>query len=1150
LKYRRTRILATLTAAAAALTFGQTLPAIAAANTSSPAPAGSPAPLSTAQAHSLSQHVDTPVIVLMRHQPAANRDNTTSGHAATKQRDKDIADTQAPLVSELGTVHAKHVRRYSLVNAVSATVSKGEEDRLKADPNVAEVVPDTQIKLGQPAMPGAPAAGGTAAQAPADATSSGSQVCPAPGKTMLEPEALDATHTDSDDAGAKTAHGLGVTGKGVKIGFLADGLDINNPDFIRPDGSHVFAGYKDFSGDGTAAPTSGDEAFLDASAIAAQGNKVYDISHFGAHPLPTACDIRILGMAPGASLYGYKVIADSGFASASSIVEAVQYAVETDHVDVLNESLGSNPAPDSGTQDAFQLADSAAKAAGVTVTVSSGDAGTNGTQGSPATDPSVISVGASTTFRWLAQTDYGAYQQFATNGWLNDNVSSLSSSGVDTHGRTIDLLAPGDSSFALCTPDAALYTGCVDFNNKPSDVERSGGTSESSPMVAGGAALVIQAYRQTHHGASPTPSLVKQILTSTATDLTEPSDEQGTGLLDTYKAVQAAQSVGNPAHATGSTLLVDKDQLDAAGKPGSTQRFDMTVTNTGAKKQTVALSGRGFGPARTVRTNSVTLSDTGKHFADWSGVQNNYQSFTFSVPKGQQRLSASIAYSADSTASLNARVRLILIDPHGRFAAHSLPQGIGNFGNVDVRLPVAGTWTAAIYSPTTANSGYTGKVLFTAATQQTVATGSVGPRTLTLAPGQSRQVSVTAKAPTAPGDTSDAVVLDAGAGGTTSVPIVLRSLVDPAAGGAFHGTLTGGNGRQAAPGQSSSYQFDVPAGQRDVAASVDLTNDPADSVEALLVDPQGNAQAFGTNELTSAFDPATHTGTSTQVTQTDLYARAPMPGRWTLVINFEQPTVGDEISQPFTGRVRFDTVDVRAKGLPDGVGAVLPAGRAVTVPVTVHNTGTAPEDFFVDPRLNTTSQVPLAAVEPTDVTVPLSLLGSLPTWLVPSETTGLTVTAQATGPVSFDFEPSLGDPDLLAQHSGDSATGVVNGNPLQAGTWLAVPAAVGPFAANSPKPESVTMKATATTKAFDPSVTSAAGDLWQSSTALAGSLKLVTVQPGASATIPVTITPSGKRGTVVSGTLYVDQLVGTSSVGEDEPTANEMTGIPYRYIVG
>ena len=69
---------------------------------------------------------------------------------------------------------------------------------------------------------------------------------------------------------------------GVKVGFIADGLDINNTDFIRPDGSHVFVDYKDFSGEGTAVPTGGEEAFLDASSIAAQGRNIYDISKYSA----------------------------------------------------------------------------------------------------------------------------------------------------------------------------------------------------------------------------------------------------------------------------------------------------------------------------------------------------------------------------------------------------------------------------------------------------------------------------------------------------------------------------------------------------------------------------------------------------------------------------------------------------------------------------------------------------------------------------------------------------------------------------------------------------------------------------------------------------------------------------------------------------
>jgi Peptidase inhibitor I9 len=1153
---RRSRTLALAIAATATATLAVTQASGAVAATLPDTTAvGAQQPLTSAEAAALSQDANTPVIVLMRNQPAGAARNTPAATARTNS----IAGTQSPLVSELSQVHAQHVRTYKVADAVAATVSKDEATRLAANPNVAAVIPDSLVK-GAPVQTAAPTSGAQATPSDVPGT------CPAPGgKPLLEPEALDVTHTDSDDPNAKTARSLGYTGAGVKVAYIAEGIDTNNPDFIRADGSHVFADYEDFTGDGPNAPTSAGEAFLDASAIAAQGRQVYDVSNFGAHPLAGPCDVRIEGVAPGASLYGFKVFGDTNYSTTSAILQSIDYAVNVDHVDVINESFGFDPIPDNGSQDAVKLFNDMAVAAGTTVTVSSGDAGPTSTQDSPSTDPSVISAGASTTFRWYAETDYGAASTFAPNGWLNDNISTLSSSGFNQAGRTIDLLAPGDSSFALCTANPDLYEDCADFNGNPSNVERSGGTSESAPLTAGAAALVIQAYRHAHHGASPSPAQVKQILVSTADDLTIPGDEQGAGRLDSYKAVQAALSVhdadGSPA-ATGSTLLVNQTQLDATGTQGSTQHWKLGVTNTGAKAQTVDLSGRNFGAPQHSSSGSVTLSDAASpKFADWSGVSNNYGKITFTVPKNSDRLQADIAYPGDPNASLNARTRLILVDPLGRFAAHSLPQGVGNAGHVDVRFPTAGTWTAVIYSPTAANGGTVGKTLFKESTENTAAFGSVSPSVLHLAPGQTGSVTVTAKTPAQPGDASGAVVLDAGAGNQTSVPVIVRSLVSTHNGsGSFSGTLTGGNGRQTDLGQTNYYEFDVPAGQRDVSASVDLTNDAGDNVSAFLIDPQGQDAASGVNRLATDYDLTTRDGTQKPVTQTDLYARAPQPGRWTLVVDVAGAVVGDELSQQFNGRIGFDKVDVRAPGLPGNAHTSLKAGMAVTVPVTVHNTGTAAENFFLDPRLDTVTGLRLSAVQTASVPLPLPGDQPSPSWIVPSETTGVAVIGTATQPISFDYGPDAGDPDLPAIVTGRTAIGAVHANPLFPGLWSAVPSELGPTPVGGGPAGSVDFDMVASTKAFDPAVTSPATDLWQGSVATVGALKLITVAPGQTATIPVTITPNGKKGSVVRGTVYVDQLVvGDTAVVNDinffdaaptEPTGNELVGLPYQYTIG
>jgi len=1096
--------------------------ATAQAQPSHPAASGQ-ALLSAAQARALSSNVTDKVIVVFKNQVAGLPD--TPANAAA--RSSAVERLQQGVQSELTAVHARNVTSISLVNAVAATVSPGAATLLAANPAVAEVIPDALVRLASPT---------TVKLSRATVAKLLPGTCAPKGKVQLNPEAIETIHAAGT---TPSAQGLGYTGAGVKVAYIADGINVNDPDFIRANGKHVFVDYKDFSGTGTGGTSTGGEAFLDSSSIAAQGREVYNVDKYGTG-LTVPCDIRILGVAPGVSMVGLNVLTPFGGAYTSSIVEAVNYAVTKDHVNVINESFGGNAFPDVSSLDLTKQADEAAVKAGVTVTVSSGDSGVTNTIGSPASDPSVISAGASTTYRAYAQTGIAGITAPGVTGWLDNNISGISSSGFEQNGPTVDVVAPGDLNWALCWPNESLYGDCVNAADNPTSFQLTGGTSESAPLTAGVAALVIQAYREAHGGATPTPAVVKQIIVSTAENINAPADQQGAGLVDAYQAVLAARSY-HLAKRSGQAILASSTQLNAVAQPGASERFTDTLTNDGAKTVTVGLSTRTLSPYTTDAARSLTLTQAGNYTATVS----------FTVPKGQARLSVSVA--------LNGVVNLSLISPSGKFAEYNLPQGFSNYGNAQVADPQAGTWRALIVSEAAGVNVTTGVGLplpakFAASTATWQAFGSLSASSLSLAPGASGAVTLTVATPAQAGDESGSVIVRSsvtspGFAAVTSIPVTLRSLIpapDPTT--TVTGTLTGGNGRSPLTGQTAYYQVQIPAGTTALNVSAG-TGNAANTLFAELVNPSGDVVSSATNSLAET----TLSGTlgSDPEPSAQLHEPNPAAGLWTVIVDFYNTVSGTTVAEPFTITVNDTPVTAAASGLPNSAATTLAAGKPVTALVTVTDGGATPEAYFVDARLNRQATINLVTSTPRLV-LPNNM-GDEPTFLVPSHTTALHTVVSSPDPVYFDFAWSFGDPDI-GSTTGKTATGTYTAAEVPDGDWGVTPSLLGPFGANPPDNVVATASMTATTAAFDSAITAPTGDLWLGSTNVNATFAPYVVQPGQSVTIPVTITPEGAAGTVVSGTLYVadSSMFSFVPLGGDGgvPLASDVAAIPYSYTIG
>jgi hypothetical protein len=1083
--------------------------------------------LSAAQVQRLSARANKRTIIIFKNQLGrlpATRSNLSARVSA-------VQAAQAGVRAELSQLHAKNVRSFSIIDAMSATVSAAEVTRLQANPAVQAVEPDALRHFATLGSGPGPALGAMAGKS-AHASSTGPQaVCPSnPSQPIIEPEAREVMNVAAAEQLAD--------GTGVKVGIVADGIDPNNPDLIRPNGQHVVFDYEDFSGFGTSAPTDGREAFLDAGTIASQGNQTYDLSGFvnPAHPLPPGCNIKIEGIAPGASLAVMNLSGPNAGFFNSTIIQGIEWAVEHDHVNILNESIGGDPLPNT-EDDPVALADQAAVAAGVTVVASSGDEGPFNNIGSPATTPGVIAVGGTTTYRVYRQTTrYGTQLSNPPQGWEDNNISALSSDGItEFNPATVSVVAPGDRGWSLCSSNTKAFFGCTDIDKgaNPPPIWAAGGTSASAPETSGTAALVINAYQKTHHGQAPSPELVKQIIVSSAQDLGAPADRQGAGLVDTLKAVQLAESIngGTPA---GNSLFVRQSSLSTTVNAGQSPQFNVNVTNAGAHSQTVTPSVIGAPTPLSNDTGAVSLTAASPTYIDGEGNTDSFQEHTFNVPAGADYLNGDITWNALSAGTAAFET---LFNPQGQVAAYSL---IGSdesgFGHVEVRQPAEGTWTAVIFTVDNA-AQYTGAVQFDYSTEQFHNAGAVFPSSETLRPGQSGNFRVQVPGQQA-GDQAFRLHLGTGSSTDGSIPITVRSLVPLShQGGSFAGQLTGG-GSTGNAGQTINYQFFVPYGRPALNIGLKL-NDPNYNINGYLIDPSGEPQDVQSTAVTDDSGDVVGFGPTMQ-----FFRGNPRPGLWTLTLNVAGPLAGQHLSEPYTGAISFASPPVSTSGIPDSRHARLVAGQPVTATINLTNSGNSSKDFLADPRL--VGRIPqlLLGTDTNNVGLPLSL-SAQPNWLVPPDTNQLTTVAQGNVPIGMDTQIQFGDPDFGGPSFGNAVVNRLNAPEVAPSFYFALPEPTGPFGANgTPAGSSANLAAVANTNPFDETVAPSTGDVWaQTVDPNAAPYAPLTLAPGQSGTITLTFTPSGRRGHVVRGFIGLDSFNPVTASGD------EIATIPYRYRI-
>jgi hypothetical protein len=299
-------------------------------------------------------------------------------------------------------------------------------------------------------------------------------------------------------------HELGFDGRGVVVSVADSGLDSGDRTDLHPDVAGRVDALIAYGG----LPDASDEHShgTHVAGIVAGNGATGEIDDSGY--------LWGLGVAPGANLVIQRIFDGTGeYFAPSSNAKLTQDAVRNGAY-IGSNSWGDDTAGqynlDAAEFDAL-VRDADPDLPGEQPYVLEFSAGNAGpapqSMDSPGVAKNVIATGAAENNRY----EFGIY----SSG--QEVMADFSSRGPAEDGRIKpDITAPG-------TWIASMRSIFANDNNAWGPISDyymyQGGTSQSGPHASGAAAIVVQWYRQTHAGSTPSPALVKAILINSAEDM-------------------------------------------------------------------------------------------------------------------------------------------------------------------------------------------------------------------------------------------------------------------------------------------------------------------------------------------------------------------------------------------------------------------------------------------------------------------------------------------------------------------------------------------------------------------------------------------------------------------------------------------------------